>query len=132
MEEQVRSPRRRLARAVLAATLAVGMVAATGGIAFGDLQRVKAVDNKFKPKHKYIEKGDKVRWKNRGNNVHNVKATDQRKNWNYFKTIEPGETASKVFKTLGTYAYRCTLHSSMVNGKCEGSMCGFIHVLSQG
>jgi plastocyanin len=122
---------RRLVRVALSGVVAAGLVAATGGIAFGDIQRVKAVDgNKFKPKHAYIFKGDKIRWKNKDNIVHNVKAIDLSKDWNYKATIDPGETASRKFKNVGNYQYRCTLHSTVGGGTCSG-MCGIIHVSKQ-
>ncbi|MGH2723889.1 MAG: cupredoxin domain-containing protein [Actinomycetota bacterium] len=120
---------RRVWRRVLAIGIALVLVVAMSAVALAAVQKVKAVDgNKFKPKHAYIERLDKIKWVNKDNITHNVKSTNLKKNWKYGpKTIKPGESVSRKFKKLGTYIYRCTLHSAIVSGVCEG-MCGFVHV----
>lgn len=112
---------------LLVAGLVAIMILTVSAVAMAAIKRVKAVDgNKFKPKHAYIEKGDKIRWKNNDNVVHNMKAMGA--NWNYKATIQPGETATRKFRKKGTFKYRCTLHSTVSSGVCSG-MCGFVHVL---
>jgi plastocyanin len=104
----------RVLRAVVALALTAGLVFSTAGVALSDIKVVKAADgNKFKPVHKYITKGDKIRWKNVDNINHTVKATDKKKNWNYFRNLSPGETATRKFGNLGNYTYKCTLHPGM-------------------
>lgn len=41
--------------------------------------------------------------------------------------LDPGEQTAKRFRRIGTYKYRCRLHSTMTNGRRDG-MCGVIHV----
>ena len=110
------------------AILAGGVLTlALAGPAPADIQRVKAVDgDKFKPVHKYIGKGDTVKWRNRDNVGHNVVSTST--NWAYSAELAPGATTKKRFRKRGTFAYRCTYHSGIVDGKCQG-MCGFVHVV---
>jgi plastocyanin len=42
-------------------------------------------------------------------------------------TLEPGSTTPFTFTQAGVYRYRCTLHSTIVDGKCSG-MCGRVTV----
>jgi plastocyanin len=108
-------------RTLVALTVAAGLVFSTGGVAVAATKTVKAADgNKFKPKHAYIVKGDKIKWKNTDNVIHNVKATKKKKDWSYKVTLSPGETATRKFGKLGNYHYKCTLHANMW---------GIIHVL---
>jgi plastocyanin len=104
----------RVLRVLVAIALIAGLVLATVGTAVGAVKVVKAADgNKFKPVHKYITKGDKIRWKNVDNINHTVKATNKKKNWNYFRNLSPGETATRKFGNVGNYHYKCTLHPGM-------------------
>ena len=92
-----------------------------------DIQRVKAVDgDKFKPVHKYIGKGDTVKWRNRDNTMHDVSAYGG--GWTYSVQLQPGDSAKKRFRKRGTFRYRCNIHSGIVDGQCQG-MCGFVHVV---
>lgn len=112
--------RMRVVRTLVALGMAAGIVFSTAGVAAADVRVVKAADgNNFKPAHQYIFKGDKIRWKNVDNITHNVKATDKKKNWNYFRSLSPGETATRTFNNAGNYHYKCTLHPGME---------GYIHV----
>ena len=87
--------------------------------------RVKATDNRtFSPATKSVARGTKVVWKNPSGDNHNVSAYSS--NWSYSTDISDGP-ASRVFRARGTYKYRCTLHSRLENGRCEG-MCGTIKV----
>jgi len=50
--------------------------------------------------------------------------------WAFNEMLQPGEQARRVFQAQpDPYAYRCTLHSAIVDGRCEG-MCGLIHVFT--
>jgi plastocyanin len=109
-----RARKARVFRSLVAAALALTMVLTLGGIALAITKTVKAADgNDFKPRHAYITKGNKIKWKNTDNVSHNVKAIDALKNWNYFRHLSPGETATRQFNNLGDYKYKCTLHSGM-------------------
>jgi plastocyanin len=109
-----------LVRVLVAFALILGLVLATAGTAVAAAKVVKAVDgNKFQPVHKYIYKGQKIKWVNKDNIKHNVKATDKKKDWNYKVTLSPGESAIRKFGKTGNYHYKCTLHPGME---------GYIHV----
>jgi plastocyanin len=125
---QQQMSRRRVFTALVVGSLTLGLLMSTGGVAIGAVRTVKAVDgNKFQPKHKFIVKNDSIKWKNTDNITHNVKAIDKKKNWNYFVSLSPGETATRKFGKTGIYAYRCTLHSTAASCPQNG-MCGLIHV----
>jgi plastocyanin len=81
--------------------------------------------DKWKPVHKYIGKGDTVKWTNVDDTRHDLTAYGGR--WSFAADLDPGESAKKRFKKLGTFKYRCVIHSGIVDGKCQG-MCGFVHV----
>jgi plastocyanin len=96
------------------------------GLAVADTFTVKATSSAtWKPSSKDIAKGDRIRWSNPTSITHNVKSRGS--NWSYFQTLQSGERVSRAFKRRGTYKYRCTIHSSVSNGKCSG-MCGRITV----
>jgi plastocyanin len=116
---------KQIKRAVVLIVVAGVMLAPS---ALGDTFRVRATaNNRWNPDFKHITRGDRIAWKNpaKHNTVHNVKAYSN--NWNKFETLSPGEVTRKRFRKNGTYKYRCTLHSTMNNGDCNG-MCGVIHV----
>jgi plastocyanin len=110
---ETRSNGRRIGVILMVLAVVVGLLLMTG-VASGVTSVVKAADgNVFKPRHKYIFKGDKIRWKNTDNVSHTVKATDKKTNWNYFRNLSPGETATRQFNNVGNYWYKCTLHPGM-------------------
>ncbi|MCJ7832545.1 MAG: plastocyanin/azurin family copper-binding protein [Actinobacteria bacterium] len=105
------------------ATLLVGAMAAS---ASAGAVRITATDgNVFKPKIVRVSKGTKAVWRNTSAITHNVTATGGR--WSKAATMAPGSATSFTFKRVGTYRYRCTLHSSLTSGKCTG-MCGKVVV----
>jgi plastocyanin len=111
---RIRSANATGARVLVSLVLVAGLLLATAGTALAVIKVVKAADgNNFKPQHQYLFKGDKVRWKNVDNVSHTVKATDQKTNWNYFRNLSPGETATRQFNNVGNYRYKCTLHPGM-------------------
>jgi plastocyanin len=84
-------------------------------------------DEKWKPKHAYIGRGDRIRWKNPTSRIHDVRAYDKGTNWDFYRVLSPGESTLRKFRKRGTFFYRCARHSGIVSGKCRG-MCGVIHV----
>jgi plastocyanin len=96
--------------------------------ALGDTFRVKATDNnRWNPDFRHITRGDRIKWVNPqgSGRTHNVRSYGS--NWNKSETLSPGESTRKRFRNNGTYKYRCSLHSTLINGNCNG-MCGEIHV----
>lgn len=88
--------------------------------------RVKATgSDRWNPAAKTVAKGSKVVWKNPTDDDHNVKAYQGP--WSKASSLPEGGSTSFKFRKAGTHKYRCTLHSSLKDGKCEG-MCGKIVV----
>ncbi len=110
--------------------VSAGLIVAFAAPTLGDTTRIKAVK---KDNGKYdwnkdfvgVSKGDRVVWKNPTGVNHTVtfyKGPGPDKN----TTIGPGERTSKKFRKRGAYYYRCTLHSKLSDGNCNG-MCGHVH-----
>lgn len=100
-----------------------------GGVGLAKTYSVRAQSNDtWKKTHTYIGKGDSVRWKNPDIELHDL--TSYAGRWDVSQQLNPGDTFKKRFKRKGTYSYRCTIHSGIVGGKCQG-MCGFVHVLGR-
>lgn len=115
---------KRLAVTAAAAVAVVGLAAPS----LGDTKRVRAVkkDGKYVWSNDFvtINKGDKVVWKNPTSVNHTVTFyKGAKKN----TTIGEGERTSKKFTTSGPKYYRCTIHSTLNDGECNG-MCGHVHV----
>lgn len=105
--------------------MAVAMFFALTVPSLGDTYLVKATNNDtFMPKTRHLVKGDKVKWKNVSNDDHNVTGY---RGWDYRHGLAEGTAFTKQFNNRGTFKYRCTFHSDLNNGVCEG-MCGKVLV----
>jgi plastocyanin len=114
----------RFRRTVLALT-AGGLLLGVSGVGVADTAKVKARSNDtWKKVHTYIEKGDRVKWSNPDSEMHDV--TFYRGS-SFSAQLPPGDTVKKKFRKKGTALYRCTVHSGIVDGGCQG-MCAFVHV----
>ena len=112
--------------AVVSVVVALG-VAATG-VALADTMTVKATStDKWNPTHAYIGKGDVIRWRNPTGKKHDIRAYG--KNWTYHRELAPGTVRRRQFNAIGTFKYRCTYHSAIIDGQCKGQ-CGWVHVFS--
>jgi plastocyanin len=119
---------RKTRRVVLAtATLAMAaLVAGSPAPAIGGAATVKATGNEtWSPKTKSVARGTKVVWKNPTGDGHNV--VSYKGNWSKSASLPEGGKTSYKFKNSGTYSYRCTIHSDLEGGKCDG-MCGKVKV----
>ncbi len=106
--------------------LALAAVVALAGPSPADTLRVRATSqNTWNPDFRHINPGDRIVWKNPTSRRHTVTAYSG--GWSKDTTIRPGERTRFTFRSTGSYLYRCTRHSSLVNGECNG-MCGEIHV----
>lgn len=121
--------RRRLdALAVLVVVSA--LLLGTIDVALAARVRVRAGRERWMPAHLFIVEGDTVIWKNPDERRHNVVAYGG--GWRFSETLRPGQRVRRVFEVRpggDPYAYRCTLHSAIVDGQCEG-MCGLVHVFT--
>lgn len=118
---------RRTISAVLALLLALGLLVTMSGVGLAARQRVRAGDDVWMPNHLFITEGDTVVWRNPGDLRHDVVAYGG--GWRFNRTLDPGDVARRVFDRAreDPFLFRCTLHSRMRHGICEG-MCGLIHV----
>ena len=118
----MRKPRFR--RSVLA--LVVGsLLLGSAGSVVADTAKVRARSNDtWRKVHTYIGKGDRVKWSNPDSEMHDV--TFYRGS-SFSAQLPPGDTVKKKFRKKGTALYRCTIHSGIVDGACQG-MCAFVHV----
>jgi plastocyanin len=86
--------------------------------------RIRGRDRRWHPHSVTISTGTRVVWR-AVDTTHTV--TAYRGNWSKNTTIAAGETTRFTFRNTGTYRYRCTLHSSIVDRRCQG-MCGKVVV----
>ena len=73
------------------------------------VERVRIIDNAFRPQNITVARGTIVRWVNRGTRTHTT--TSNTGAWN--QTLSPGDTFRRRFRQAGTFRYRCTIHSGM-------------------
>ena len=104
--------------ALVALVLAVLVLAPnTGALPRGDhttgtasRQRVRIIDNRFRPSSVTIDRGTVVKWKNRGTRTHTT--TSNTGLWDSGSLL-PGDTFRRRFRRRGTFRYHCTIHTSM-------------------
>jgi plastocyanin len=111
-------------RPFLALALASGLVLSFAGAASAR-EIVRATDNQFRPARVAVSVGEKVIWRNTGNNPHTVTAYGR--NWRKDSFIGPGDRTSRIFDRAGRYRYLCTIHGDVVDRQCVG-MCGRVTV----
>ena len=96
--------------------------------AHGDTYTIRATpSNSWNPDFQHITKGNRIKWKNPSTNVLDHVVKSYGSNWNKKVRLDPGEATRKRFRRSGVFKYRCTIHSSLSNGNCNG-MCGVVHV----
>lgn len=114
-------------RLMIVATIAV-LVATFSVQSAGAAVVIKGVDTtagfRWKPKAVSVAVGTKVVWK-AVTGSHTV--TAYKGKWKKNTTLAQGSTTSFTFNTAGVYKFRCTFHSTLVNGVCSG-MCGKVVV----
>lgn len=115
------SVRRRILVTAIALVLLVAVLATA---AFAETYRVRARARRFDPARVRIAVGDRVVWRS-VSGTHTVTAYSS--NWSKDAVIALGERTRFTFRTAGRYRYRCTFHSTLTGGVCEG-MCGVVRV----
>lgn len=99
----------------VAAAVTLGLIAGPVYVSAADAQtgvtvKAKIVDFKFKPGSISITAGDKVRWTNNGAATHTT--TSDTLIWSS-GNLAPGARFTVTFPTAGTFAYHCSIHTSM-------------------
>lgn len=74
------------------------------------VERVRMIDNGYRPKKVTVARGTRIRWVNRGLASHT--ATSNGGIWDS-GLIAPGDAWARTFRKAGTFRYHCTLHSAM-------------------
>ena len=113
-------------RRVAVAAMALGVVAAIPATSHGGTFTVKATGSKtWNPASLSVSKGSRVVWRNPDDADHTVTAYGR--GWSKNVRLGQGESTSFRFRRGRTYKYRCTLHSKLEGGTCDG-MCGKVRV----
>jgi len=115
---------------LLTVTLLIGTVVATAAASpvgrepTRETKTVKGVVSHWSPTTVRISAGDTIRWK-AVSGSHTVTAYSG--NWAFDRSLSQGTTLHRRFTHAGTYRFRCTFHSTLVNGVCSG-MCAKVVV----
>jgi plastocyanin len=91
-----------------------------------DTKVVKAIVSHWSPTTVRLSAGGSVKWK-AISGTHTVTAFGA--GWSFNHSLPQGSAATHRFTRAGTYRFRCTIHSTLVNGQCTG-MCGKVVVSS--
>ncbi len=124
--------RTRILIAVAAISLMVAALAGTATAApapRGTVTTIRGLSDYYtsphwSPKHATISHGDRVKWVATSGHHHIVAYGG---NWTLNHDLPQGTSVTHRFGAAGTYLFRCSLHSTLTNGHCQG-MCGKIVV----
>jgi plastocyanin len=122
-------------RSMVASAAAVLLVTALSGVAGGSPSArggtvtVRALGDSYtsphwSPKITRIDSGTRVKWV-AVTNDHRLVAYGG--GWTFNKPLPEGSSVTRRFAHAGKYTFRCRVHSSMANGRCQG-MCGKVVV----
>lgn len=117
---------------VVAAFLVVTSVTTTGAVAKGRqsparaTKTVRAIVSHWSPTTVRISRGDTIKWRDVSGS-HTVTAYGG--NWAFNKPLSTGDVQARTFRRAGTFRFRCTIHSTLTDGRCSG-MCGKVVVRS--
>ena len=115
----------RIRTAIALVTLALLVTApAAEGAEARATKVVRGVGTSWSPKVVRIARGSTIRWK-AVSNTHTVTAYSGR--WTFSRSLPDGSSVRHRFRKNGVFRFRCTIHSRLVNGKCQG-MCGKVVV----
>ncbi|MGZ6544892.1 MAG: cupredoxin domain-containing protein [Acidimicrobiia bacterium] len=122
------------ARIVVASVAAVLMVTVFAGVVDASAVRgttttIRGVGSTYttphwSPTHVRIDHGTRVKWV-AASYDHVLVAYGG--NWTFTHQLPQGSSVTRRFPTAGTFLFRCRIHSSLVNGVCQG-MCGKVVV----
>jgi plastocyanin len=115
---------------ILVVFLILTAVATTGAVARDRhaptraTKTVKAIVTHWSPTTVRISTGDTIKWK-AISGTHTVTAFGG--NWRFNHDLATGQVEDRTFRHAGTFRFRCTIHSTLTNGRCSG-MCGKVVV----
>ncbi len=115
---------RRRWRGWFAAALIATAMMVVGDPASGAPVVIRGLDIRWSPASVSVSRGAVVKWKSTGL-IHNVYAYGS--NWTFGESLPSGASTKYRFSRRGTFRFRCTLHSTLLNGVCSG-MCGSVRV----
>lgn len=113
-------------RRTLLVVLIVGLVVIVLSTAALARVVIRTSGNTWSPARVTVVRGTRVVWRATTGN-HNVTAYGG--NWTFSRAISASgdPTAVKRFRTAGRFRFRCTIHSTIPGGVCNG-MCGRVRV----
>jgi len=108
------------------------LIAGQASPAGADLVIKAKSGDRWGPQHSFIRRGQDgkavVKWKNPTGTKHDIKSTNEGKDWSLKRTIlGKGDAKTKTLKANGKYYYRFTIHSVKDGGSFIG-MVGIVHV----
>jgi plastocyanin len=116
----------RTGKGALVALLAAGSITLGAMPSLSAPTNIKATfSNSWNPTTSRVLKGKRVVWKNQSIERHNIRAYGG--NWSFKKPLDPGSSVARRFKKVGTFRFRCTVHSLKANGVWTG-MVGKVRV----
>ena len=127
MDREVRMSGLRIRTAIALVTLSLVLMAsaiAAEGAGSRATKVVRGVGTSWSPRIVRIDRGSTIRWK-AVSNSHTVTAYGG--HWAFNRSLPNGSFVQHRFTTKGVFRFRCTIHSQLVNGKCQG-MCGKVIV----
>lgn len=80
--------------------------------------------SRWTPNHATINHGGRVKWV--ASSYDHVLAA-YGGNWTFRHALPQGSSVTRRFAHAGTFRFRCTVHSSVIDGRCQG-MCGKVVV----
>jgi plastocyanin len=124
--------RTRILVALVASVLLVLALSASAGASVpgkGTTTIIRAVGNYYSSPHwsprlTRVAHGTTIEWLAVTNDHHIVAYGG---NWMYNQPLPNGASVHRRFATSGTFLFRCSIHSTLANGVCQG-MCGKIIV----
>ncbi len=79
----------------------------------GEIVRVRAIDNFFRPEQLTVKVGDGVEFSNGGRNDHDITPKNRDGNWGVtLAGFKPKDVFMQVFTQPGVYEYFCTIHAT--------------------
>ena len=117
------SIRAAIASVTLALVVMASAIAADGAEARAT-KEVRGVGTSWSPRVVRIARGSTIRWK-AVSNSHTVTAYGG--HWVFNRSLPDGSSVQHRFMKKGVFRFRCTIHSQLVSGRCQG-MCGKVVV----